>query len=209
MLSLTLCFLVAAPPTAAAPVPAPKLPEDCDALYYGEERPKDYAKALGCYRSQEDWAMVAIMQLNGEGTPVDVAGARASYRRMLGPQGFEDGDGASLAGVLKEREANPHAKRPRIDFCRDVAGITPSLAYCSRRQENGVKAKDDQLLAALRAGLEPGARPAFDAARAAFAGFIDAEGDRVYQTYIDGTIRNEASINAESFARANFMAEMA
>jgi len=85
---------------------------------------------------------------------------------------------------------------------------TPSLAYCTSVQESGVAAKDDQHLAELRTGLEPGARLAFDAARAAFGGFVGAEGRLVYQEYIDGTIRSEASINGQSFARANFMAQM-
>ena len=39
----------------------------------------------------------------------------------------------------------------------------------------------------------------------AFEAFVAAEGERVYQKYIDGTIRGQTSIAGQSFARANFM----
>ena len=198
-------FLLLATPAAA---PAPKPLEDCDALYYGQGRPKDHVAALACYRSVKyGWAaplMVIVMQLNGEGTPVDVAGARAGLQRS----GMGGGDIDTLDHIIKERERNPKVKADRVDFCEEVATTTPSLAYCASVQEDGVAAKDDKRLAELRAGLEPGARSAFEAARAAFGSFVAAEGRRVYQKWIEGTIRSEASIAGESFARADFMASI-
>jgi len=193
---------------AQASPPAAKPPEDCGALYDGDSRRRDLGKALACYRSQEDWAMVAIMQLNGEAGPVDLAGARASFQRLIGPGGFKDGDALALEAIVEKREASPAHKGPRVDFCKDVAAITPSLAYCERRNLDRRAAQDDLLLARLRARLEPRARPAFDGAVGAFRDFIAVEGERVYQEYIDGTIRNQASLAAEAFARASFMAEM-
>ena len=194
-------FAQAAPPTA-------KPPQDCGALYDSHSRRRDLGQALACYRSQEDWAMVAIMQLNGEGGPVDLAGARASFARLIGPQGFKDGDALALEAIIEKREASPARGGSRVDFCNDVAAITPSLAYCQRRGLDRKAAQDDRLLARLRAGLDPRVRPVFDNTVGAFRDFIAIEGDRVYQGYIDGTIRNQASIAAEAFARANFMAEM-
>jgi uncharacterized protein YecT (DUF1311 family) len=184
---------------------APRNPEDCDALYYGEGRPKDLARALACYRADENWVMVAIMQLNGEGTPVDVAGARATFKRMLGSDGFMDADAEALDEILKAREAHPKDKGKRVDFCADVAAVTPSLGFCDRRAADHAAAEAAKRLAELRAGIEAGTRPAFDAAVAASQTFIAAEGERVYQKWIDGTIRAQASIAGESFARADFM----
>ena len=204
MLPLALGLLFAAPAAASTPRPL----EDCDALYYGQGRPKDYAAALACYRSEKySWAgplMVIVMQLNGEGTPVDVAGARAGLERS----GMGGGDVDTLDQIIKQREKDPKAKADRVEFCEDVATTTPSLAYCASVQESGVAVKDDKVLAELRAGLEPGARSAFDAARAAFASFVRAEGRRVYQKWIEGTIRSQASTAGESFARADFMVLM-
>jgi uncharacterized protein YecT (DUF1311 family) len=203
VLSLVLCLSVAVPTAPEAHRPL----EDCDALYYGEGRTKDYAKALACYRSQGVWEMVAILQLNGEGAPVDVAGARASFRQMQ-HEGISDGDADALDGILKQRETKPNARPRHLDFCADLAATTPSLGYCARRKENSVAAKDDRRLVELRARIEPAARTAFDAAVAAFRPFVEAEGDRAYQKWIDGTIRGQASIAEESFVRANFMAEI-
>lgn len=203
VLSLVLCLWVAGPAAVAAPKPL----ENCDALYYGEGRTKDYAKALACYRSQGDWEMVAILQLNGEGTPVDVAAARLSFRQMQ-HEGIADGDADALDRVLKQRETKPNARPRHLDFCADLAATTPSLGYCARRKENDVAAKDDRRLVELRARIEPAARSVFDAAVATFRPFVDAEGDRTYQKWIDGTIRGQASIAEESFVRANFMAEI-
>jgi len=151
--------------------------------------------------------MVAIMQLNGEGTPVDVAGARASVGQ-LAQEGSLDADGEALERILKRREANPQAKARHIDFCADIAQTTPSLGYCASRQETSRTAKGDRRLAELRGRLEAAARPPFDAAVAAFRSFVDAEGQRVYEKWIEGTIRGQASIAAESFARTNFMTEL-
>jgi hypothetical protein len=137
-----------------------------------------------------------------------VAGARASFKRLLGGDSFMDADAEALNEIIKKREANPSTKGPHIEFCGDVAGITPSLAYCQRRDENDKTAKDDSLLKKTRAQLEPRARPAFDGAVAAFRSFVKAESDRAYQRYVDGTIRNQASMDQEALVRRNFMARI-
>jgi len=199
-----LAALLLALPLWAGP-PAPRNPEDCDALYQGEGRPRDLARALACYRTDENWVMVAIMQLNGEGTPADLAAARATIKRMRDADGALDADGEALEAIVEDRAAHPKAKARHIDFCTDVAAITPSLAFCDRRAADHAAAADARRLAELRAGLDAGARSAFDAAVAASKAFIAAEAERVYQKWIDGTIRAQASISGESFARANFM----
>ena len=149
--------------------------------------------------------MVAIMQLNGEGTPVDVPGARATFRRLVGSDGFMDADAQALDKILRQREKHPGGKSRHIDFCADVAGITPSLGYCSRREEDRAEGRDQKILDTTRTRLADDARPVFDAAVEAFRSFVAAEGERTYEKYIDGTIRAQASTYAESFARADFM----
>jgi len=199
-IGLAVCLLL----LAASPISLSA--RNCDALYYGEAQPKDFAKALACYRAQAIWEMVAIMQLNGEGTAVDVAGARATFKRSLGGQSFMDADAEALDAIIKLRETNPSAKRVDIDFCGDVAQTTPSLGYCQRREENLKLADAYGALKQIRARLDPGLRPAFDRSATSFRSFVKAEGERAYQKYIDGSIRNQFSMDQEALVRGNFMA---
>jgi hypothetical protein len=176
--------------------------EDCDALYKGEGTPRDFSKALACYRAQGDWIMVAIMQVNGEGTPVDLAGARATLRRVES----KDADSEALESIIAKREANPSAKGRRVDFCKDVAMTTLSANSCEAEAEEKTTAKSDAGLKKMRAGLDARVRAAFDRAQAAFEKFVKAEGERVYQENIDGSIRNQAAMDQQAQVRRNFMA---
>jgi hypothetical protein len=185
---------------------APKAPEppDCDALYYGRGRPRDYGGALACYRADGEWLMVAIMQLNGDGTPVDVAAARKS----LAAYEDDDMDREALDRIIKKREADPKAKGPRVDFCRDVALTTLSSNWCQSWREARAKGVVDARLKELRSRLEAAARPPFDRTLAAFAEFVDAEAERAYQLAVTGSIRNEFAMDQAKLARDHFSATM-
>ena len=184
----------------------PKEREDCDAYYNGEGGPKDLAKALACYRAQEEWTMLAIMQLNGEGTPVDVAGARASFLRLVAAKGEknQDMDDMTLEKIIKEREAHPGPKARRIDFCRDVAMTTISVNVCDAQEEERKASKGDTHLQKLRARLDPRMRAPFDRVVDTFHAFVPAESTRAYQAYIDGSIRNQFATSQEALLRSNF-----
>lgn len=171
--------------------------EECSVLY--EAKHPDFVKALACFRAEGDWMRVAIMQVNGEGTPVDLRGARASVNRVES----QDADVAAMLAIIAKREANPNVKGPRVDFCKDIAQTTPSWDSCQATVQGKKNAKRDGHLKAIRTRLEPSVRPAFDRARAAFEKFVKAEGDRVYQEYIDGSSRNQAAMNQEARARRN------
>jgi len=180
----------------------PAVPEDCGALYKGEGQRRDFAKALACFRAQGDWMMVAIMQVNGEGTPVDLRGARASVDRVES----KDNDVEAMLKIIAQREANPKLKGRRVDFCKDIAMTTPSWNSCQFVSEGRKTAKNDAQLKQIRTGLDSRVGPAFDRAKAAFERFVKAEGDRVYQEYIDGSIRNQEAMDQEARARRNLMA---
>src|SRR5437016_9853186 len=95
-------------------------PQDCDEIYEAARAPADFGKALACFRAQEDWEMVAIMHLNGEGTPVDVPAARDAFKKSVGRESSLNADQQALDEILRKREAKPTAKARRIVFCRDV-----------------------------------------------------------------------------------------
>jgi hypothetical protein len=187
-------------------------PGDCDAFYYGRRGVRqDFAKALSCYRAEHDWIMVALMQVNGEATPVDLLAARASIERTASEDDgvrYKDGDALALEAIIEKRKANPSGKAPRIDFCRDVATITPSVDYCDANAQVKKRAKSDAQLAKMRAALEPPVRSALDRSRSALDRFVKAEGERVYQEYVDGTSRNQEATDQEERVRRNFIATL-
>ena len=187
------------PPGSLSPVPAK--PEYCDDDYEGRGGRPNYAKALACFRSDENWLWVAIMQVNGEGTPVDLAGARTSLERLP----FKDADAEALERIIKKRVANPMAKARRVDFCRDVAMTTPSWDSCQANEQSRKTAKSGAELKRIRSELDPRVRPEFDQVLSAFERFVKAEGDRVYDEYVDGTARNHEAVDQEALARRNLM----
>jgi len=179
----------------------PAVLEDCGALYKAEGQRRDFAKALACFRAQGDWMMVAIMQVNGEGTPVDLRGARASVDRV----DSKDADVEAMLKIIAQREASPKLKGRRVDFCKDIAMTTPSWNSCQAGSEARKTTKSDAQLKKIRPGLDSRVGPAFDRAKAAFERFVKAEGDRVYQEYIDGSARNQEAMDQEARARRNLM----
>lgn len=188
--------------TASSPAPLSADSEYCEGHYQGWGVPRDFAKAFACYRRQEVWLRVALMQVNGEGTPADLAAARASLDRLA----FKDADVLALENIIKKREAGPLAKSRRVEFCRDVASTTVSRNFCQARAGEEKAHKNDAQLQKVKADLDPRLFPALDRAQAAFTRFVKAEGDRVYQENIDGSIREHEALAQEARVRRHFMA---
>jgi uncharacterized protein YecT (DUF1311 family) len=183
---------------------APAAPPDCEALYFGEDRPRDLPGALACFRASEDWTMVTIMLLNGEGARADLKGARAAYESLLKAQGGQpDADGEALGQILRKREANPRAAG-RIDFCRDIAQTTLSMNGCPAREDRADDRRTRTLVAKVRTVLAPAQQAQFDEVAAAAARVIEADGQRVYQQFIDGSIRNVAALSQQTLVRKNY-----
>lgn len=196
----TSAVATATPPSDSPPM----VSSDCygDEFYYGWGRARDVKKALACYRATNDWMMLAILQINGDGAPVDIAGARASLNHVES----RDADFDALDRIIKKREANPTATFRRVDFCKDVANTTPSVDICQARQEGKKIAKSDSRVDKLRVGLAPSVRSAFDRAQAAYKKVAHADGERVYQEYVDGSGRGQDALNQEARVRRNFVA---
>lgn len=201
-MTAALLFLLA---PLIAGVPGASPPQECfgDDFYFASGKARDLTKAFACYQASRDWIMVAIMQLNGEGTPVDVAAARATIANDKGESG---GDFDALDAIIKKREANPTATYPRVDFCRDVAVMYSSRDGCRAREERKKSSKADAELDKVGRTLGSGARAAFDLARAAHGKFVGAEGMRTYYDYIEGAARSEMATIQEARVRRNFTA---
>jgi hypothetical protein len=200
-MTAALLFLLA-PVIVGTPAASPS--QECfgDDFYFASGAARDLPKAFACYQASHEWVMVAIMQLNGEGTPVDVAAARASIANDKGESG---GDFDALDAIIKKREANPTGAYPRVDFCRDVATMYSSRDACRDRQERKKTSKADAELEKVGRTLGSAARAAFDRARAAHGKFVGAEGMRTYYDYIEGAARNGMAMVQEARVRRNFM----
>ena len=185
-----------------APAPAPP---DCDALYAGGERPRDLPAALACFRDREDWTMVTILLLNGEGAPVDLVGARAAYQKLLKEQGGQpDADAEALGAILRRREAKAKPAG-RVDFCRDVAQTTISVNACQAEEDRGGERRARELVAKLRTGLAPAQQKLLDEVAAAAVRLIEADGQRMYQQYLEGSVRNTAALLQQRAVRKNYL----
>ena len=112
----------------------------------------------------------------------------------------------ALEKIIKQREAGSLAKSRRVEFCRDVASTTVSRNFCQARAGEEKAHKNDAQLQKIKAALDPRLLPALDRAQAAFARFVKAEGDRVYQENIDGSIRDHEALVQEARVRRYFMA---
>jgi chromosome condensin MukBEF ATPase and DNA-binding subunit MukB len=58
----------------------------------------------------------------------------------------------------------------------------------------------------VRASLDRAGAKSFDELKRAFDAFRKADGERMYEAFIDGTIRNEKATAQEDFVQRNFLA---
>jgi uncharacterized protein YecT (DUF1311 family) len=178
---------------------------DCPSLYSGLEGAPDLPAALACFRANGNWAMVAVMLLDGEGAAVDVAGARAAYQHLLDENGHaRDDDAVAMEKILRQRESHPGDAR-RIDFCREVARTTYSLDLCAAIGDRADERRTRETIAKTRAALAPGQQSLLDELAAAASRLIEADGQRLYQQYIDGSIRTLASYSQRQRVRKTFV----
>jgi hypothetical protein len=193
---LRVCPLLLLVLGALSPARAEELaPPSCDVFYFGIGQPRDVRRAFACELAKPEpnrnWVLIAVMYLNGEGTPRDLGRARKALAHVRG-----DGCGvtcAALEEVLRRQEASPKQRHGRVDYCKDIAQTTLDVNYCL-----GVAARKDAFTRKrqekdLMADLAPPARKRFAALAQAFARFKDADGTREYQNFRDGTIRGEAA----------------
>jgi len=188
----------------AAPRASVRELDYCEDYRQGQLGPQDYPKALACLRGNEDWLWVALMQVNGDGTPADLAAARATLDRLK----FKDADAEALERIIRKRSANPTGKVLRVEFCRDVAATTPSVDSCEAQQQARKTAATDARLNKIKGDLDQRVRLAFGRAQEAFETFVRAESDRIFQKYIDGTARDQEAMDQEKRARRHFVASI-
>ena len=196
------------PPAADRPTAAQsKALRGCDAeaLYYGEGRKPDYAKARICAFGEADAAddevfggSTILMQLyaNGLGVKRNLDVAIGYACRIEGAPAEIDGRLNHLAAL----RAKPGAKR--FDYCDD---ITSGLAegFCASRGAQKAKDARGAKLSVLEAKIAPQARAAYQALKKTSDAFIDAHGGN--EVDLSGTARAAMEIEEEEASRDRFL----
>lgn len=181
--------------------------QDCDDHYFGISGAPDYAKALKCYKEQKNWQFLIIMALNGEGEPADLKKADELFQawRKAEPDEVSSLEGEALLKIIEERKADPKRSYPRLDYCNDIASDTVAMNRCGSIREQIEERKLGGGAASMKAKLTPAQAAVFDKLIQAFNVFKEAEAGRMYQHYIDGSIRNQAAFGQSSFVREKFL----
>jgi len=180
--------------------------EDCDIYYYGIGRAQDFKRAFACEMRVPDenknWAILAVMYLNGDGTEKNVKKARAAFKHLES----HDASSAALENALGRHEANPKFAFPRIDFCKEIAQTTLDGNYCDGIQQRLANVAAKGALKTAGADLDKATAKRFGELKRAFEAFRKADGARVYEAYGEGSIRNEAATDQENFVQRDFLA---
>ena len=191
-------------PTAWAASPSPPDEGDCDDYYFGITQAPDFSKALKCYQDEKRWALLILMHLNGEGTPVDVRKAEELLHAWQKADPTNSLQTQALRQAIDERKQHPGVTYPRIIFCDGVGANTVTMNACAALSDDIEDIKLKVKMAKVRARMTPAQAAIFGKVLAEFAAFKDAEIRRMYQQSIDGTIRRLASLAQAAFVRDQF-----
>ncbi len=190
---------------AAADAREPGL--DCLRFLDGAGTPRDLARGRACLERQADAldcagssmsleaAELALLRIDGIGGAADVAAAREFVRGCF--------DDVTREGVLDHATAKEHdPKTPRVDFCKDIGGTTITNNECEGRSGKNADTRRQLQAKAVVAGLDDAGRDLFGRSEQAYADYVSAVGDYVYEVYIDGTIRGSMALAAQNKLKA-------
>lgn len=181
--------------------------EDCDDYYFGISAAPDFGKALNCYKNENRQDMIILMHANGEGVPASIQKALELFKawQKASPDETNSLDGEALKKALDERINNPQKKYLPIQYCSEIAGTTYALGACASIKKRKEEKSVTSVITAARANLKPADAVLLDKVYGAFKAFKDTESDRMYQQFIDGSIRSIAALAQEQFVRDQFL----
>jgi uncharacterized protein YecT (DUF1311 family) len=154
--------------------------EDCEDSYYGLNGKVDYDKAFQCYEKQQDWPMLILLHLNGEGTPADVEKAEALLHAHQ--QDLSDDYIKEVKKAVDARKKAPSAKHSPLHFCNDLAFTNMEMDQCRRIDDLIAAAKFDTLHAGLNHKLSKTEASLLNKLVDAFEAFRQADADAVFNS---------------------------
>jgi uncharacterized protein YecT (DUF1311 family) len=187
---------------------------DCLRFADGDGTAKDLVRSRACLdrayagtkcegsSSDLGRAELAIDRIDGVGGPRDVAGARALFADC-----FDDVTKQGILDHAAAREADAGA--PPMRFCEDYGGTTLTGNECSARARQREQTRGALTAKRVVASLDDDGKHLFVAASRAYAAYVSAVGDYVYEIYKDGTIRNAVALAEETELTARRTSEIA
>jgi uncharacterized protein YecT (DUF1311 family) len=166
---------------------------------------------LNLCKANNSGAFVALMYLNGEGTPRDLNKAEAALKvwRQKNPDQFSNSQAAALKKAINGCRGAGTEACPRLDYCKDFAEATLDLEICDAAAQVSAEAALSRTVARIRNTLSANDRAAFDRVVANFKAYQVRENGRGYDEFGDGTIRGLAGTGQAEFVRDNFLKLMA
>jgi uncharacterized protein YecT (DUF1311 family) len=179
----------------------------CPYSYLGIDGTLDYAKALNLCKANNSGAFVALMYLNGEGTPRDLQKAEAALKvwEQKNPDQFSNSQAAALEKAINGcRRAGTEAC-PRLDYCKDLAEATLDLEICDAAQQLSSETDFSRSIAQAKSTLSASEGAEFDGVVANFRAYQDQESGRAYDAVGNGMERGLAGTGQAAFVRDNFL----
>lgn len=179
----------------------------CPYSYLGIDGTPDYAKALSLCKANNSGAFVALMYLNGEGTPRDLQKAEAALKawEQENPDQFSNSQAAALEKAIKGCKLTGTEICPRLDYCKDLAEATLDIEICDAAAQVSSEAALSLTLARIRSTLIANDRTEFDRVIANFKAYQNQEAGRAYDAVGNGMERGLAGNGQAAFVRENFL----
>jgi hypothetical protein len=176
---------------------------DCLRFLDGSGTPRDLPRGRACLERRVDalecggssmsleTAELALLRIDGIGGKADLDGARDLVDGC-----FND---ASRHGILEHAADKKRDRRtPPADFCKDIGGTTLTGVDCEAREGKNSDTERQLQSKVVVKGLDAAGRDFFAKSDQAFADYVRAVGDYVYEVHIDGTIRGAMALSAEN-----------
>jgi len=179
----------------------------CPYSYLGVNGTPDYHKALSLCTANNSGEFVALMYLNGEGTPRDPNKAEAALRvwKQKNRGQFKGRQAATIEKAIKRCERAGPKNCPRMDYCKDLGEATLDLEICDARDQLSAEANLSRTIDRIRSTLAAADRAEFDRIVANFKAYQDQEAGRAYEAVGNGMERGLAGTAQAAFVRDHFL----
>ena len=179
----------------------------CISYYFGVDGAPNYPRALKCFKEKNSGGFVALMYLNGEGTPRDLNKAEAALTtwKQKSPHDFNGDQAAILEKAIRTCRRSGRRACPRVDYCNDLAENTLEMEICDAVAQLSAQSALSRRVATITSTLSAKDRAIFDRVVTAFKAYQMREAERGYDAFADGTIRGQAGFGQEQFARDDFL----
>jgi len=171
--------------------------------YYGLGVEKNYQKAFTVFSTDNtdtSIKFIIIMYLNGDGVKVNPSEALNVWKNATEPTGSIDVTMQDLKKIIDERLANPNKKFPRIEYC-EIAWTTIDTNICGTIQNRLKEQEIQNKVSSITASFNSSQKSFFDLIQSNYSIIEKNDADRMYNLYIDGTIRGAAYSGMESYIK--------